>query len=259
MCSVLSTLICEGTRNRYAESSRWCLNPIALNPTNVPGIGESVPVGDHTWTGSRPILAKCGWRCRHQRVGNSEPGSESTTVDPPALFHVSSAFVQHQRTVSRIPTQNKADILGNHRAQIHARILLSCCSPSPPPQSPFSGCKTTLAKLWTFTSPENVSENRPQESEVPVRFYPKRETHRSSHVCAPLQPRSGSRTPSGAALNRLITAKDHASVQINVADVDESGRAIPGQSTTFAFCGAVRSLAESDDSLNRLATESGCP
>lgn len=62
----------------------------------------------------------------------------------------------------------------------------------------------------------------------------------------------------GAALNRLITAKDHSSVQINVADVDESGRAIPGQNTTFAFCGAVRSLAESDDSLNRVATEAGC-
>ncbi|BFZ64763.1 40S ribosomal protein S21 [Saitoella coloradoensis] len=60
-----------------------------------------------------------------------------------------------------------------------------------------------------------------------------------------------------AATNRLITAKDHASVQINVADVDESGRAIHGSNTTYALCGFVRGKGESDDSLNRLATRDG--
>ncbi|KAK0197172.1 ribosomal protein S21e [Armillaria mellea] len=59
-----------------------------------------------------------------------------------------------------------------------------------------------------------------------------------------------------AATNRLITSKDHASVQINIADVDANGRAL-GTSTTFALCGQVRSQGESDDSLNRLATQAG--
>lgn len=59
-----------------------------------------------------------------------------------------------------------------------------------------------------------------------------------------------------AATNRLITSKDHASVQISVADVDSNGRAL-NTSTTFALCGQVRSQGESDDCLNRLATKAG--
>ncbi|KAK0240201.1 ribosomal protein S21e [Armillaria nabsnona] len=59
-----------------------------------------------------------------------------------------------------------------------------------------------------------------------------------------------------AATNRLITSKDHASVQINIADVDANGRAL-GTSTTFALCGQVRSQGEGDDALNRLATQAG--
>lgn len=42
-----------------------------------------------------------------------------------------------------------------------------------------------------------------------------------------------------AATNRLIKAHDHASVQINIADVDESGRMLNTQ-TSFALCGFVR-------------------
>jgi hypothetical protein len=57
--------------------------------------------------------------------------------------------------------------------------------------------------------------------------------------------------------DRLITSKDHASVQIAVADVDANGRAL-GTTTTFALCGQVRSQGEADDSLNRLATGKGC-
>ncbi|CAE6503247.1 unnamed protein product, partial [Rhizoctonia solani] len=60
-----------------------------------------------------------------------------------------------------------------------------------------------------------------------------------------------------AATNRLITSKDHASVQISVADVDANGKAL-GTSTMFALCGPVRAMGESDDSLNRLATTAGC-
>jgi len=59
-----------------------------------------------------------------------------------------------------------------------------------------------------------------------------------------------------AATNRLITSKDHASVQVVIADVDENGRALP-TSTSFALCGQVRSQGEGDDSLNRLATKAG--
>ncbi|VVT44092.1 40S ribosomal protein eS21 [Magnusiomyces paraingens] len=59
------------------------------------------------------------------------------------------------------------------------------------------------------------------------------------------------------ATNRIIKAKDHASVQINIADVDESGRAIAGKNTTYSICGYIRSKAESDDSLNRLAQQDG--
>ena len=56
--------------------------------------------------------------------------------------------------------------------------------------------------------------------------------------------------------DRLITAKDHAAIQISVADVDANGVA-QGTSTSFAISGPVRAMGESDDSLNRLATGAG--
>ena len=60
-----------------------------------------------------------------------------------------------------------------------------------------------------------------------------------------------------SATNRLITAKDHASVQINVGEVDEKGH-FTNNFTRYDLCGFVRVVGESDDSLNRLATEGGC-
>lgn len=57
--------------------------------------------------------------------------------------------------------------------------------------------------------------------------------------------------------DRLITAKDYASIQISVADVDENGVA-QRTSTSFAISGPVRAMGESDDSINRLATKAGC-
>ncbi|CAO3587837.1 unnamed protein product [Absidia cylindrospora] len=59
-----------------------------------------------------------------------------------------------------------------------------------------------------------------------------------------------------SATNRLITAKDHASIQLNVADVDAEGRAT-NSFATYALCGFVRKEAEADDSINRLATTDG--
>lgn len=56
--------------------------------------------------------------------------------------------------------------------------------------------------------------------------------------------------------DRLITSKDHASVQISIVDVDADGKALPS-TTTFALCGQVRAMGESDDSINRLATKAG--
>ncbi|KAH6566588.1 hypothetical protein BASA50_007755 [Batrachochytrium salamandrivorans] len=59
-----------------------------------------------------------------------------------------------------------------------------------------------------------------------------------------------------SATGRLIAAKDHASVQINIGDVDAQGR-LTGTFKTYAFSGFVRAAGESDDSLNRLATLDG--
>ncbi|MCO5565933.1 hypothetical protein L7F22_019608 [Adiantum nelumboides] len=61
-----------------------------------------------------------------------------------------------------------------------------------------------------------------------------------------------------AATGRLIEAKDHSSVQISVANVDENGRMINGSSVHFPLSGFVRAQGEGDDSLNRLATKEGC-
>ncbi|KAJ4286155.1 40S ribosomal protein S21 [Kalmusia sp. IMI 367209] len=60
-----------------------------------------------------------------------------------------------------------------------------------------------------------------------------------------------------SASNRLIRPDDHASVQISIANVSADGRAIPGDNTTFALSGFVRAMGEADDSLNRLAQQSG--
>jgi ribosomal protein S21e len=60
-----------------------------------------------------------------------------------------------------------------------------------------------------------------------------------------------------AATGRLIEAKDHASVQIAVADVDENGKMIPGSTTNIPIAGQVRHQGESDDSLNRIMQEQG--
>lgn len=60
-----------------------------------------------------------------------------------------------------------------------------------------------------------------------------------------------------SASNRIIKAKDHASVQVNIANVDAEGRAIPGSYVTYALSGYIRSRGEGDDSLNRLAQQDG--
>ena len=71
--------------------------------------------------------------------------------------------------------------------------------------------------------------------------------------CLPFDP-----APPPSHPGRLITAKDHASIQITVADVDANGVAIKGAAgTVIALVGQVRANAEADDSINRLATQAG--
>lgn len=42
--------------------------------------------------------------------------------------------------------------------------------------------------------------------------------------------------------NRLITAKDHASIQVNIGHLDEHTGCYNGQFTTFALSGFVRAM-----------------
>jgi small subunit ribosomal protein S21e len=49
--------------------------------------------------------------------------------------------------------------------------------------------------------------------------------------------------------NKLITAKDHASVQVNIGHVDANG-VYTNQFTTFALAGKVRSMGEADSALD---------
>ena len=60
--------------------------------------------------------------------------------------------------------------------------------------------------------------------------------------------------------NRIIGSKDHSSIQINIAHLDESGVITRGY-TTFALSGEVREKGESDSVLdllwNKARTEVG--
>jgi len=51
--------------------------------------------------------------------------------------------------------------------------------------------------------------------------------------------------------NKLIPAKDHGSVQINIGHIDENG-VYNNQYTTFALHGTVRATGEADSSIDHL-------
>lgn len=59
-----------------------------------------------------------------------------------------------------------------------------------------------------------------------------------------------------SATNRLISAKDHSSIQINLGEVDETGR-YTGTSKVYAIAGTVRTRGESDDCINQLCDRDG--
>lgn len=56
--------------------------------------------------------------------------------------------------------------------------------------------------------------------------------------------------------NRLIRAKDHASTQINVANVDPVTGLATGDSTAFALAGYIRFKSEGDMALTELVKKS---
>ncbi|KAK3858309.1 hypothetical protein Pcinc_035493 [Petrolisthes cinctipes] len=60
-----------------------------------------------------------------------------------------------------------------------------------------------------------------------------------------------------SASNRIIHAKDYASIQINIAEVDEETGRMTGPYKTYAICGEIRKMGESDDCLARLAKKDG--
>jgi small subunit ribosomal protein S21e len=53
--------------------------------------------------------------------------------------------------------------------------------------------------------------------------------------------------------NRLIRAKDHASVQINVANIDPVTGLATGESSSYVLAGFLRFKAEGDMALTTLA------
>ncbi|XP_014261936.1 40S ribosomal protein S21 [Cimex lectularius] len=53
--------------------------------------------------------------------------------------------------------------------------------------------------------------------------------------------------------NRIIHAKDHASIQLTIPDVDPTTGVITDTCKMYAICGSIRRMGESDDCIKRLA------
>ncbi|CAL5437194.1 unnamed protein product [Camellia sinensis] len=99
-------------------------------------------------------------------------------------------------------------------------------SPSPLLAFSFSKTAASISRLWAFKPTAKMQNEEGQNMDLYI-------------------PRKCSAT------NRLITAKDHASVQINVGHLDENG-IYTGQFTTFALCGFVRAQGDADSAVDRL-------
>lgn len=56
--------------------------------------------------------------------------------------------------------------------------------------------------------------------------------------------------------NRLVEAKDHSSIQINVADVDPVTGLATGETTAFCLVGYIRQISEGDMALTALVQKS---
>ena len=66
--------------------------------------------------------------------------------------------------------------------------------------------------------------------------------------------RSPTPIPRSSWTNKLITAKDHRSVQINIGHLDESGL-YTGSFSAFALTGQVRAKGDADSALDILWTK----
>mmetsp|Transcript_53993 Transcript_53993/g.65181 ORF Transcript_53993/g.65181 Transcript_53993/m.65181 type:complete len:90 (-) Transcript_53993:262-531(-) len=55
--------------------------------------------------------------------------------------------------------------------------------------------------------------------------------------------------------SRLIGAKDHGSIQINIANIDPVTGSYKGESTAFALSGYIRNKSEGDMALSYLAEQ----
>ncbi|XP_037591285.1 uncharacterized protein LOC119469710 [Cebus imitator] len=60
-----------------------------------------------------------------------------------------------------------------------------------------------------------------------------------------------------SASNRIVGAQDHTSIQMNVAGVHKVTARFNGQFKTYALCGAIGRMGESDDSILRLSKADG--
>lgn len=60
-----------------------------------------------------------------------------------------------------------------------------------------------------------------------------------------------------SASNRIIHAKDHASIQLSIAEVDPQTGRMTENSKLYALCGPIRRMGESDDCIVRLAKKDG--
>lgn len=94
----------------------------------------------------------------------------------------------------------------------------------------------TDASAPLFTPPPSLS-SPPLHNATPPRTAPRHATPA---------------TPHSSYTNRLITAKDHAAVQINVGNVDPSTGRYTGEFKTFALCGYIRNKGEGDMALSFL-------
>jgi len=60
-----------------------------------------------------------------------------------------------------------------------------------------------------------------------------------------------------SASNRIIHAKDHASIQLTLVDVNPQTGVMTDTSKVYAICGEIRRMGESDDCIARLAKKDG--
>jgi small subunit ribosomal protein S21e len=103
--------------------------------------------------------------------------------------------------------------------------------------SPASKCRQTYSVILNRDT--NISQMREYPPTLHLYLISNRDTN-----------------PSKSATGRIIRAKDHGSVQISVAKVDENGR-YTGETQPYAICGFVRAMGECDDSFNRLTQKDG--